>query len=178
MRDTVLPSVPRDGDPFSGMLPADLHPEGTRPAGTLHQHAQHLRAVVDRLQYASDGDAELDALIEAAFQALYGALDTSAVSLGDNPFPGLPAARSAHWSTDLSAAIGLLSPAYNFSVGRRDGICWAWIQPNDDWQPGEFQARHDHPAGSGLIAAYTAALALMSAILLIYAARLESADCR
>jgi hypothetical protein len=128
-----------------------------------YQQAQRLRAVVDRLQCAAAGSAELDALIEDALGAL-----------ADDPSPAPPTTRGARWSTDLSAAIGLLSADYNFSVGRRDGICWAWIQPNDDWQPGEFQARHDHPAGSGLIAAYTAALALMSAILLIHAARLEA----
>jgi len=133
----------------------------TRQEGLPYQQGQRLRAVVDRLQCAAAGSAELDALIEDALHAL-----------GDDP--ALPTKRAARWSTDLSAAIGLLSAEYNFSVGRRDGICWAWIQPNDDWQPGEFQARHDHPAGSGLIAAYTAALALMSAILLIHAARLEA----
>jgi hypothetical protein len=127
----------------------------TRQEGLPYQQGQHLRAVVDRLQCAAAGSAELDTLIADALQPPDGGSTT-------------------RWSTDLSAAIGLLSAEYNFSVGRRDGICWAWIQPNDDWQPGEFQARHDHPDGSGLITAYTAALALMSAILLIRAARLEA----
>ncbi len=72
----------------------------------------------------------------------------------------------ARWSTDLDAALTLLPPDYNFSTGCRDGVCWAWIQPNDAWAPAEHEARHDHPGGSGLVTSHTAALAVICAAIL------------
>jgi hypothetical protein len=136
------------------------------PAGDKLQNAGRLRGTVDRLQAAACGSLELDTSIDQSFQCLSAALTGRGLA-------GLPVREGARWSTEVSTTIDLLSADYNFSVGQRDGICWAWIQPNDDWQPGEFEARHDHPAGSGLVVAYTAALALTSAILILYAQRLE-----
>jgi hypothetical protein len=108
-----------------------------------------LVTALDRLQAAVRGGPDLDALLA---RALSGA--------------PLPAAR-ARWSTDLTATLELVPPDHNVSLGRRDGVCWAWIQPNDRWEPGAHEARHDHPRGSGLIVAHTAALALACAILVL-----------
>jgi hypothetical protein len=140
---------------------------GELPAASADA-VRRLRAVVDRLQSANAGDATLDALIEHCVQTLATQLDARALAR-------LPELRGSRWSSDLGAAISLLPTDDNFSVGQRDGICWAWIQPNDDWHPGEFEARHDHPAGSGLVVAYTAALALISATIMVYARRLDHA---
>jgi hypothetical protein len=138
------------------------------PAHLVDGAPMRLRAIVERLQSATSGSAELDALIEQALPSL-------PPFLAINARCGVRPASVAFWSSELSAAIGLLSADYNFSVGQRDGICWAWIQPNDNWQPGEFESRHDHPAGSGLAVAYTAALAFASATFMLGAACLEQA---
>jgi hypothetical protein len=121
-------------------------------------------AIVDRLQEAADGSQQLDALIGHAFRRLGERFTRDGLA-------GPPPLSAACWSRELSAALDLLPEDYNFSVGKRDGICWAWIQPNDDWQPGELESRHDHPQGSGLVVAYTAALALAAAAIMLYASR-------
>jgi hypothetical protein len=121
-------------------------------------------AIVDRLQEAATGSQQLDALIGDAFKKL-------GECLAANDQPGPPHHSVARWSCELSAALDLLPEDYNFSIGKRDGICWAWIQPNDDWQPGELESRHDHPRGSGLVVGYTAALALTAAAIILYAKR-------
>ncbi len=115
---------------------------------------------MDRLQNARHGDALLDALVDDGLHAL-------APRLRAHGLGRLPASGAARWSDDLAAPISLLTMAYNFSVGQRDGVRWAWIQPNDDWRPKPFEARHDHPRGSGLIVAYTAPLALTAAALIL-----------
>ena len=69
--------------------------------------------------------------------------------------------------------MGLLPPNYNFSLGRRDGVCWAWIQPNDDWRPAEGEARHDHPGGSGLAVADTPVLAVACAAIRLHIRLIE-----
>jgi hypothetical protein len=120
-----------------------------------------LREAVDRLQVASHGSVELDALIEATLATLSACIRPTRIA-------GFSAGRRARWSSDLGETLTLLPDDYNFSVGQRDGICWAWIQPNDDWLPGEYEARHDHPRGSGLIVAYTAALAMTVATIILY----------
>jgi hypothetical protein len=122
--------------------------------------AARVLAVVDRLQRAKFGSAALDSLIDETFGTLATDLDSRMIA-------HLPTRRGARWSEELGASIGLLTADYNFSVGQRDGICWAWIQPNDNWQPQEFEARHDHPAGSGLIVAYTAPLAMTTATIIL-----------
>jgi hypothetical protein len=124
------------------------------------------RDIVDRLQIAASGDAALDALVDLALQSLSALIQARG-------HEGIAVPRGAHWSSDLSQALTLVPPDYNYSLGERDGICWAWIQPNNDWQPGELEARHDHPGGSGLIVAKTAPLAFISAAILLYAKRLE-----
>ena len=129
--------------------------------------SRNLRRVVDKLQIARAGGAELDALIDkslGAIRRVYGPCLNGS----------FPAHAAAGWSHNLAAALTALPENYNFSVGQRDGICWAWLQPNDDWQPGDFEARHDHPGGSGLVVAYTAALALIAAALLLYTGLLET----
>jgi hypothetical protein len=115
---------------------------------------------------APTGGAELDALIDEALAGL----------AARDPLSGPPVAllgRGTPWSNDLSQALHLLPTDCNFALGHRDGICWAWIQPNDDWEPGENESRHDHPDGSGLAVAYTAALALISAVLILHGALLK-----
>ena len=146
--------------------PEPARPREDVPARLREDAPARLRAIVDRLQSATSGSAELDALIQQA-------LPTLPPCLAAGVPVSLVTADGPYWSRELSAAIGLLSADYNFSVGQRDGICWAWIQPNDNWQPSEFESRHDHPAGSGLAVAYTAALALASATFILGASRLE-----
>ena len=127
----------------------------------------HLRTVLDRTQMAVTGGAELDALIDGALA------DFAARGPSSRP----PAELFGHgtpWSSDLSQALNLLPADCNFALGHRDGICWAWIQPNDDWEPGENESRHDHPDGSGLVVAYTAALALTSAVLILHGIRTQA----
>jgi hypothetical protein len=125
--------------------------------------SQGLRAALDRLQTASRGDVILDALLAEEFHNVRGAAGTSALS-----------ARDGRWSTDLGDALRLVPPDYNFSIGQRDGVCWAWIQPNDDWEPADHEARHDHPAGSGLVVASTGALALTCAALILHINRMSA----
>ncbi len=69
--------------------------------------------------------------------------------------------------------MGLLPANYNFSLGRRDGVCWAWIQPNDDWRPAEGESRHDHPGGSGLAVAETPVLAVACAAIRLHVRLIE-----
>ena len=73
------------------------------------------------------------------------------------------------WSEDLTALLRLIPPDYNFSLGERDGVVWAWIQPNDQWMPAAHEMRHDHPQGSGLIVACTLPLALAAALVVLRA---------
>jgi len=122
--------------------------------------AAALRTLVDRIQIARRGSAELDRQVDEALRKSHG-------SSWDMPF--------GRWSCDLDHAMALLPQSYNFSLGRRDGVCWAWTQPNDRWEPNEFEARHDHPAGSGLVVAHTAALAVACAAVILRLRRLEAA---
>jgi hypothetical protein len=124
-----------------------------------------LADVVTRLRSANCGSGELDRQLAAA-------LEFARAEYGGSGLRGLP--RVAPWSTDLSAAFALLPPGHNFSLGDRDGVCWAWVQPNDDWQPTDGEARHDHPRGSGMVAADTPPLALTCAALLAQIKRIES----
>ena len=78
-------------------------------------------------------------------------------------------AGQASLSEDLSALVRLVPPDHNFSLGERDGVLWAWIQPNDTWVPGPYEMRHDHPRGSGLKVACTLQLALAAALVALRA---------
>jgi hypothetical protein len=128
---------------------------------------QQLREAVEWLKVARQGSAALNAIITDSLAAILPAFRNA-------PPPGFCARPGTAWSSDLGATVMVLPPAYNFSLGQRDGICWAWLQPNDDWQPGKYEARHDHPGGSGLVVAYSPTLALMAAALLVYANMLEA----
>nr|WP_321986575.1 hypothetical protein [uncultured Lichenicoccus sp.] len=79
-----------------------------------------------------------------------------------------PTATCGNWSTSLSDALALLPLTDDFSPGGRDGVSGAWIQPNNCWQPQEHEARHDHPHGSGIVVARSAALAMTCAVLVLY----------
>ena len=125
-----------------------------------------MRELAECLQTARFGSAELDALINGALNHF----DAHCVGWLST---GKPAGAAHSCSTNVSDALMLLPPDYNFSVGHRDGVFWAWAQPNDRWEPGDEQARHDHPGGSGLVVAHTAALALTSAAVIL---RLRSLD--
>lgn len=128
------------------------------------------------MQSARCGSAELDSLL--------GRLDSIlavAEGLAHGPHKApTPAAldRTAEppCTTDLNDALILLPPDYNFSLGCRDGVFWAWAQPNDDWEPVPGEARHDHPGGSGLIVAQTAALAVTCTALVMHLRRLEAGN--
>jgi hypothetical protein len=122
-----------------------------------------LRDLVDRLQLARHGSPELDLLVTAAYA---------------DPAAAVPSRRdacAACCSTDLDDALALLPPGFNFSLGHRDGVFWAWAQPNDSWNPGDGESRHDHPGGSGLVVARTASLAVACAALILRARWLEVA---
>ncbi len=122
--------------------------------------ASTLRHVVDGLQLAACGSAAFDAQVRQALASEHGIDLATVIGLS--------------WSTDLGAALALLPEDHNFSVGRRDGVCWAWIQPNDSWVPAEYESRHDHPRGSGLTVANTAPLAFTSAALMLLIRQLQA----
>lgn len=123
--------------------------------------------VLELMQTARDGSPLLDARIDCV---LFGRLFirmgcerrylSVCIQNGGEPVEMEPDAR---WSEDVMASLQLIPRNYNYSIGRRDGVCWAWIQPNDSWTPIGTQYRHDHPHGSGLVVAYTMPLALMAA---------------
>lgn len=139
---------------------APLRAAAVRTAATAL--CDRLQDAIDRMQAAERGTAELDALLQAVIaQAFAGAMP---VAMRDLRRP----ASGGRWATDLTEALALLPPRHNWSLGRRDGVCWAWIQPNDKWEPGEFESRHDHPQGSGLLVARTEALALTCAAASLY----------
>jgi hypothetical protein len=112
-----------------------------------------LTTLLDLLQSVPAGSPTLDALIHRV-------LANSAFGKPgiDEPVP------SARWSEDLTALLRFVPSDHNFSLGERDGVLWAWIQPNDDWGPEANEMRHDHPRGSGLIVACTLPLAMAAAL--------------
>jgi len=112
------------------------------------------------------GNTELDGLIDQALSAVGQLAGASWLSV-------YVAGHGGGWSSDLGQALTLLPEGYNFSLGLRDGIYWAWIQPNDRWEPGENESRHDHPLGSGLLVGYTATLALSAAAIMLWARRIK-----
>ena len=124
------------------------------------RRAVNLRDLILRLQSAPSGSTTLDTLVDDALQSLRTVL--KAAKLGPLPPPG-----SANWSENVNTSVGLLGKHYDFSIGRRDYVCWAWIQPNDGWQRQDHDLSHDHPEGSGLAVAHTLSLALTTALLRI-----------
>ncbi len=141
------------------------------PTLLLARTGLQLQAIIDQMQTVRIGNPALD----TELGNLLDVIEHRVCLLGET-VPRTPHAR-ANWSTSLSDALGLLPHEYNFSVGKRDGVSWAWIQPNDRWQPQEHEARHDHPHGSGLVVAHGAALAMTCAVLILYSRRLPiSAD--
>lgn len=66
------------------------------------------------------------------------------------------------------ALLRLIPSDHDFSLGRRDGVVWAWIQPRDGWVPAAHERRHDHPRGSGLIVAHTVPLAVAAATVTLH----------
>ncbi len=115
--------------------------------------ADYLTTLLELLQTAPAGGPTLDALIHSV-------LVDPTFDLPDAQGPET----AARWSEDLDALVGLVPHDHNFSLGDRDGVLWAWIQPNDDWVPGVNEMRHDHPRGSGLIVACTLPLALAASL--------------
>src|SRR4051812_29567292 len=119
--------------------------------------------LLDLLQTASTGSAALDARIGVALA------DWIANEPQGEDGPGAPGAAKC-WSEDLMALLRLVPRDHNFSLGERDGVLWAWIQPNDKWAPSANEMRHDHPRGSGLILARTLPLAVTAALVVLRAA--------
>jgi hypothetical protein len=111
--------------------------------------------LLDLLQSAPTGGQALDALIRAALCC------RDCAVLGSD--------LAVRWSEDLMALLQLVPRDHNYSLGERDGVVWAWIQPNDDWAPGDHEMRHDHPRGSGLIVASTLPLAMAAAVVALCA---------
>jgi hypothetical protein len=127
--------------------------------------------VLDMVQTAQAGNLELDARIDCALAGrIFVCMGTECRyywrSAGPDCATG-DAKPAARWSQDVMASLRMIPSSHNYSVGRRDGVCWAWIQPNDAWDPAETEYRHDHPQGSGLLVAYTMSLALMSAAMIL-----------
>ena len=123
--------------------------------------------LLDLLQTAPGGSRELDARFDC-FLA-----DRQFVGMEISPRyqwrgPDRGAVQAAQppvrWSDDLMALLRLIPADHNFSLGVRDGVIWAWLQPNDGWEPADHEVRHDHPRGSGLIVAHTVPLALAAAM--------------
>jgi hypothetical protein len=113
--------------------------------------------LLNLLQSAPAGSRALDALIGAALSCPGRA--------------GLGSDLEERWSEDLMALLQLVPRDHNCSLGERDGVVWAWIQPNDDWAPGDHEMRHNHPRGSGLIVASTLPLAMAAAVVIVRSAR-------
>ncbi len=124
-----------------------------------------LQDLLERMQAARYGSLAFDAAIVNAFAGLPGIGPDAAEASRLLPGP--------HCSTILMDVVGLLPADYNFSLGRRDGVCWAWIQPNDDWRPADGEARHDHPGGSGLAVAKTPILAVACAAIRLHIRLIE-----
>lgn len=132
-----------------------------------------LTTLLDLLQSAPEGSPALDARIDTVLVGLAsGGLDAGDPhgrrALGDESGPGVQAP-AVRWSDDLMAWLQLVPRDHNYSLGERDGVVWAWIQPNDDWTPGAHEMRHDHPCGSGLIVAHTLPLAMAAAVVALRA---------
>src|SRR6202161_4772253 len=123
-------------------------------------------APLDLLQSAPAGSRTLDAWIDTVLAGLPldGSDHRECWQVFDNGSVSGLAQSAVRWSEDLMALLRLGPPDHNYSLGGRDGVLWAWIQPNDDWTPGTHQMRHDHPRGSGLIVACTLPLALAAAL--------------
>lgn len=137
------------------------HPESDADAGRVAA----MQELLERLQVARYGSLAFDAAIVDVFGGLPG--------IGPNASEGSRLLPGPHCSTVLMDVMGLLPADYNFSLGRRDGVCWAWIQPNDDWRPADGEARHDHPGGSGLAVADTPILAVACAAIRLHIRLIE-----
>jgi hypothetical protein len=130
-----------------------------------------LLSLSDTLRVAEHGCAKLDAWIECF---IAGKILVSADQDGrywwrwpDRETVNGPSLPARAWSQD-SRPWGELIPAdHDYALGRRDGVPWAWVQPNDGWQPGEHDMRHDHPAGSGLVVARHALFPIITAIVIL-----------
>ena len=127
--------------------------------------SRHVRALVTRLQAAHCGTRALDVRVADVLARAAGRMHPAGATA--IPVEGGVIEDGPRWSSDLNQVLTLIPDHYNFSMGQRDGVCWAWIQPNDDWEPGENEARHDHPRGSGLVVAHTATLAVLTATILL-----------
>ena len=145
----------------------------TAAASAAPAEQANCAALVARLQTAPCGDAGLDRQMARALAGLHRSHHSQRGPQGGPQ--GRPQGRpqghphGRRPSRALGDALLLLPDGFNFSLGLRDGIFWAWVQPNDGWEPGADDARHDHPGGSGLVVAYTAALALSAAVVRVYA---------
>jgi hypothetical protein len=128
-----------------------------------------LPELLERMQTAAGGNPELDARIDCLLRerTCLGMTDIRSFRWCDGEGRSGEAAPAFAWSEDFAAVLSLMPEDFNFSTGQRDGVCWAWIQPNDEWMPGPEDMRHDHPRGSGLLTAYTVTLALMAAVLML-----------
>lgn len=144
--------------------------QGMRPPTSFDKtHTDEWTDVLALMQTARAGSRELDARIDCilfgrSFLGMgsgcgYVSASAHAQSCWTEPI--------ARWSEDMMAPLRLIPNDHNYSIGRRDGVCWAWIQPNDNWTPIGTEYQHDHPLGSGLVVANTMALALMAAALIL-----------
>jgi hypothetical protein len=125
---------------------------------TDHKTLDDLTTLLDLLQTVAGGTPTLDALLHGV---LAGSASDRRVEAG--------LAEQISWCEDISALVRLVPPDHNFSLGERDGVLWAWIQPNDTWVPGQYEMRHDHPRGSGLKVACTLPLAMAAALVALRA---------
>lgn len=117
------------------------------------------------LQTAPAGSRGLDERIEAVLAERADGMATDGADRREEFYneTGM-AVLAARWSQDLMSLLQLVPRDHNFSLGERDGVLWAWIQPNDEWVPVADEMRHDHPRGSGLIVACTLPLAMAAAL--------------
>jgi hypothetical protein len=114
---------------------------------------EYCATLLDLLQTSPIGTSTLDALIRRFLQSTI---------LGGRPVADPEP--TIRWSEDLDALVQLVPLDHDFSLGERDSVLWAWIQPSDAWTPSAHEMRHDHPRGSGLIVAQTLPLAMAAAL--------------
>jgi hypothetical protein len=122
--------------------------------------------LLDLLQTARTGSRELDARIDCCLAGRrFVGMEISPRYQWRADCGSVRAAQPPErWSDDLMALLQVIPADHNFSLGVRDSVIWAWIQPNDGWEPADHEVRHDHPRGSGLVVAHTVPLVLAAAM--------------
>ena len=124
------------------------------------------RDVVDRLQFAQSGSVELDALVGQLLQSLSFRIEARGHAK-------IPAPRGSRWSCDLSKSLTLVRRIIIIRSGRGTGFAGPGYSRTTTGSRPSGKRGMTIRGGSGLIVANTAALAFISAAIMLYAKRLE-----